>query len=108
MEFIYQPPTGKRVLSRMRAKEMAAKFKAEPTVDTLKNLIEVMVFEAKTMIDSRGVKTDSGLLAILKEQNQKYRAFINRVGPPHAATINPDGFKLSMHALIPITKQLPW
>jgi hypothetical protein len=85
----------------MKAADMAARYKAEPTTQTLGTLAEEAVMATKTMAEQRKISTDSALASILREQDEKWRAFARR-----CPDVNPEGFKIILHKLIPTSKHL--
>jgi hypothetical protein len=85
----------------MKAKEMAAKFQANPIPETAAELLHACIMESKALVDQRKVKTDAGLLAVFRELDDKWKAFA-RLCPE----VNPGGFKLALHRVIPVSKEL--
>jgi hypothetical protein len=85
----------------MKAKDMAARYNAAPTIDTLLSIIHDCIKETKTIADARRVKSNSGMAAVLREVDDKYRAFARQ-----CSDVNPDGFKLSVHKVSPASKLL--
>jgi UPF0288 family protein (methanogenesis marker protein 3) len=85
----------------MKAKEMAEIYKKKPTVDTLARLAHDMVMESKTIAEQRHIKSDSALNSILRELDDKWRAF-TKLCPE----VNPNGFKIALHVLVPLAKEI--
>ena len=85
----------------MKAKEMAATFKADPTAKTASGLVYKVIMETKELAEKRKISSDSALAVILKEADDKWRAFA-RLCPE----IHPDGFKLAIHKSVPASKVL--
>lgn len=95
----------------MKAKEYAETFLSAPrsTDDelnkALKQVLQDMMQEAVDICKMRNSKSDSCLLAALKEQGDKWRAFSSivnkRVG---VEVIKPNGFKDFMEHLFPEIK----
>jgi hypothetical protein len=85
----------------MKAAEMAAAYKANPTTKTIADLATEAVMATKTMAEARRIASDSALIAILKEQDDKWRAFARK-----CPDVNPNGFKIILHQLIPTSKHL--
>lgn len=83
----------------MKAKELADQYKRGRM--TLQEVCHNMIVETKTLAENRGVKTDAGLAAIIREMDDKWRAFARKVDGT-----NPDGFKLALHAVVPVSKEL--
>lgn len=83
----------------MKAKEMASMWNASPTRETLLEIINSTIDDMNGMIKTRNIKTDTALIAALRECDTKWRAFASRVNG-----VNPDGFKLAQHALCPTSK----
>ena len=85
----------------MKAKEYHARYKANPTEDELINIAADMITETKQLAEQRRIKEDRALVAIIREQEDKWKAFV-RLNPG----INPGFFKLALHRLIPTAKML--
>lgn len=85
----------------MKAKEMAERYQAEPTVKTLTSLAGECIKEVKTMAEARGVRDDNPMRQVIREVDDKWRAFA-RLCPDVA----PGGFKAALHAIVPISKEL--
>ena len=85
----------------MKAKEMAATFKADPTAKTASDLVYKVIIETKHLAEKRRISSDSALAAILKEADDKWRAFARQ-----CPEINPDGFKMAIHQAVPTSKAL--
>lgn len=88
----------------MKAKDMVARYCATPEAEKLDTLISIIhdcIKETKTIADARGVKSNSGLTAVLREIDDKYRAFARQCDG-----VNPDGFKISLHKVIPLSSVL--
>lgn len=88
----------------MKAKDLAAKFNAAPE-DKREEVIEDIIFnaiqETRELALKRGVKTDAAMAAIIRECDDKWRAFA-RLCP----AVSPDGFKVVLHKLIPASVSL--
>lgn len=85
----------------MKAKTMAGIFKANPSEETVWGLIKDEIRETKELSLVRKVSSDSGMTAILKEADDRWRAFAKL-----CPEVNPDAFKISIHKLVPLTKEL--
>ena len=85
----------------MKAKDLALRFKEEPTLEMAKKIAFDMVMETKELADMRGVKSNSGIAAVLKQQNEKWQA-LTRLCPE----LNPNGFKSAIHQLVPVSAEL--
>ena len=72
-----------------KATEYADQYKANPTIQTLTEIIKQMVFEIKEIGEMRHAKSDESFLSIFNEQQKKWQAFISLVGD---SNIRPDGF----------------
>jgi len=87
----------------MKAKEMAKRFQESPTEDTLKRLLHDCIMESKDFISRRNVQADDALAGILRELDDKWRAFA-RLCPQ----VNPDGFKVGISKVAPVSKEMLW
>ena len=89
----------------MKAKEMAAAYNAAPTeVEKLAVLQDLVFNEIKgteKLAKARGAKTNSALAAILREADDRWRAFARLCDG-----VKPDGFKDCLHAAVPQSKLL--
>lgn len=66
-------------LSRpLRAKDMAAFYNANPTNTTMAEIVVELLEETSDMAKSRGIKTDSALFALFREQDNKWHACARR------------------------------
>ena len=82
----------------MKAKEYAAKYQADPSIENLRALTLEFIREGDALVKARNIKSDSQLLSILKEQNLKWQAFA-RLCPE----ISPTGYRDVTHKLHPST-----
>jgi hypothetical protein len=80
----------------MKAKEMEARFKANPVAQTCAGMCFEMIMETKALALKRGIQSNSALAAILREADDKWRAFARR-----CPEVNPGGFKAAVHKLLP-------
>jgi hypothetical protein len=85
----------------MKAKEMAAEYKANPTMETAKKLVTECILETKTIAEARKIRSDSALRAIIQEVDDKWRAFA-RLCPE----IQPSAFKTALHLSVPTSKDI--
>jgi hypothetical protein len=85
----------------MKAKDMAETFKANPTLDTVRDLVTDCILETKTIAEARKIQSDQALRAIIQEVDDKWRA-LARLCPE----IKPDGFKTALHLNIPTSKDI--
>jgi hypothetical protein len=85
----------------MKAKEMADRYRAAPTTSTIKMLFHECVKEITTKSKARGAKSDSAVAAVVKEQDDKWKAF-SRLCPE----VNPGGFRRMLAILLPDTAKL--
>jgi hypothetical protein len=61
---------------KMKAKEYADRYKANPTDLELVRIARDMILEIKTLMEQRHAKYDSALFPIIDEINDKWRAFV--------------------------------
>lgn len=104
----------------MKAKEIIAKYK-----DDLRKAIDerdqntvtqlaTQVFgeytrELKSLIESRGVKTDKGTIAIIKELDQKWHSMISGFEKEGLVWLKPDAWRIFIKDKIPeISKETNW
>lgn len=85
----------------MKAKDYHARYLANKTEDELIDIATAMVLETKEIALKRSIKSDSAMAAILREQDDKWKAFV-RLNPG----INPSFFKIVLHKLIPVAVHL--
>lgn len=65
----------------------------------MQTLLESMLADMETMIQSRNIKSEQALRSALRECDTKWRSFASR-----ANDVNPDGFKMLQHKLCPTSK----
>lgn len=85
----------------MTAKEMAVRFNAAPELNTVADLLFEELNGTRTLALQRKISTDSGMASILRETDDRWRAFAKL-----CPQINPDGFKLVLHRELPSSKIL--
>jgi len=85
----------------MKAKEMAERFNASPTDDTLIKIAVDCVKETKVIAEARGVRSNHAMAAVIREMDDKWRAFA-RLCP----SVAPDGFRTAIHRLVPVSKEV--
>ena len=88
----------------MRAKDLAKQFNETPSeqrLDLLCKMVGECVSETRDVALARGVKTDSAMKAVIREVDDKWRAFARQCPGVH-----PDGFKMGLHHFIPPSKEL--
>jgi hypothetical protein len=84
----------------MKAKEMSARYIAsEDKISTIVDLASACVMEVKTLSATRHANSPESLKAILREIDDKWRAFA-RLCPD----VLPDAFKIAMHTIVPDSK----
>ena len=89
-----------------KAKEYAQKYKANPTNQTLVEILKEMVIETKEIYNMRHARSDEALIAIFNEQDGKWRSFVSLTGDP---SIRRDGLKEFCQKHFPeiyVTKEL--
>jgi hypothetical protein len=96
-----------RLAPPFKAKTLASIYREYPVVDTLKLLALNLVTETGELLRQRGAKSDSALIAVLRQQEDKWKAFCRR-----AADIEPEpspgAFRKVLLLLIPLAKGLDW
>lgn len=70
-----------------KAKAYAAEFEADPSTETLRGIAKAFLKEIGELRDARRAETNAAMLAILDEQDRKWRAFARR-----AEDVKPNGF----------------
>lgn len=73
----------------MKAREYVEKYKANPTPQTLGEIVKEMVFEIEEIAKMRHARSNEAFISIFEEQDRKWRAFVRMVNDPN---IRPDGF----------------
>jgi hypothetical protein len=86
---------------QMKAEELAARYVCSPNIDTVINLATEVVLETKAIASKRNVQTDAAMTAILREQEDKWKAFARR-----CPSVRPGAFKLVLHTLVPVAEKL--
>lgn len=71
----------------MKAREYAEQYKSNPGTDSLIAIAEAFAVEVKTIGERRHVACDDAVIAILNEQDRKWKAFARLVG------VRDDGFE---------------
>ena len=79
-----------------RAKEYAAEFEADPTMETMRGIAHAFMVEGKEIIAMRNAESNSAVLSILDEQDRKWQAFARRV-----EGVRPDGFERLVKKVFP-------
>jgi len=83
----------------MKAKEYAERYlSAEDKRTELVKIAREFILEIRTIAEQRKAKKDMALVAIVKEQEQKWKAFCKRVNDP---AIYEDGFMKLFEAQCP-------
>lgn len=73
----------------MKAKEYAEHYQGDPGTDALIAIANAFAVEVKSIAEQRHATSDGALIAILDEQDRKWRAFARIVG----AEVREDGFE---------------
>lgn len=74
----------------MKAIEYAKRFKdAKDPYDELDKIVMDFIRDSKILIKARNCKSDSGLISIIKELDDKYRTFVKLTGD---RSLKPNGF----------------
>ena len=79
----------------MNAKELSAKY-PDPSPEDLVKLMVELHDETLDIIADRGAVGNSAIVAVFKEQDQKFRAYCRKLGRP-----GNDAYKIAMHHLMP-------
>ena len=78
----------------MKAKELAEIFLKENDFDKAAlDLFKYLVFESEDIIKNRNVKSDSGCLSVIREQNNKWKA-VCRIINKDEEILNKNGFEI--------------
>lgn len=93
----------------MKAKDLYAKYKdgvmsQEDAVyiPAVRGLVSDLIGEIKEIAEVRHVQFDRGLLPIMREQNDKYKAIVRMFEKEYGASpIKPDGFEIVLEDLFP-------
>lgn len=85
----------------LRAKVIAAYFNESPTIERLREIAIAFHQEAAALMKLRNVKTEGSMLAVLREQDLKWKAFA-RICPD----VKPGAFQAVTHELVPETRAL--
>ena len=93
----------------MKAKEYYVKYKAglvsaddKTYLPAARGIITELLDETKKVMEARHVKYDKGLIPILREQNDKYKAVVRLFEKESgAAPIRMDGFELVLEKHFP-------
>ena len=85
----------------LRAKVIAAYFNESPTIERLREVAIAFHQEAAALLKSRNVKTEGAMLAVLREQDLKWRAFARICDE-----VRPTAFQAVTHELVPETRTL--
>jgi hypothetical protein len=86
----------------MKAKEYAAKYLASPTRETMTDIACAFDADTVSLVKARNVKSDQAFKSILREMDDKWRAFARIAG------CNPDGYRIIMRKLHPTTAAFAW
>jgi hypothetical protein len=68
----------------MKAKDYAAKYNANPTPEALGEVFMDFLDEIATISKARNTTSDEGVLAIVDEQDRKWRAFARLTNLPES------------------------
>jgi len=74
----------------VKAKEYAARYRDNPTVDELRKIAFDFLMESKALIETRHAKRNEAIFSIFTELENKWRVFVSLSGDE---TIRPDGFE---------------
>lgn len=97
----------------MKAKEYFDKYSKQIVEEdkrdeaaTIRKMYMDFVSEMKSMIESRHVKTDNGVIGIIREQNQKWNSIVNMFQAEYTfSPIARNGFAGAIGEQIPETKE---
>ena len=86
----------------MKAADMAKRFNEATDKDkVVRDILFDEIKSTNTVALTRGVKTNAGLLAVLKETDERWKAFC-RLCP----VVKPTAFKVGLHIAVPSSKEL--
>lgn len=90
----------------MKAKDLATEYvsrlkNGEEDKDVLFGLFKQVFFEIEEIAKMRHAKRHDALAAIVREQHEKWQAFIRRLPAGLAEGMNPNGFLMLMRKLMP-------
>lgn len=89
----------------MKAQDYVDLFMQDPTDHGFYKVISGLIRESSDLAKTRNVRTNSGLLAIFKELEQKFHAFLNLLDDKYRfyKTFK-DAYKLATHKVVPEAK----
>lgn len=99
----------------MKAKDLYVKYKdgamsqeKDVYLPAVRGLVSELIDEIKAIAEVRHVQFDRGLLPIMREQNDKYKAIVRMFEKEYGASpIKPDGFEIVLEDLFPgVTKKM--
>jgi len=85
----------------MKAHDMILRYQEAPDFKTLEKLAQELVIESRTMMHKRRAKSNTACAAILRELDDKWRAFASK-----CPEVNPEGFRIYVHHIAPTSKHL--
>lgn len=87
----------------MKAKEYAERFKAQgSTIEAAGTVVFDMLMECKNLASLRHVRSDEGMVSILNEISDRWKAFVRQAGPLcDGDAINPQGFEAIVERRMP-------
>jgi len=80
----------------MRAKEYAEKYNENPTSKNLAYICHEFILESHEIMKSRNITNDRAAIAVLKEQDLKWKSFAS-----HVQGVNRNGFFLAVCKTMP-------
>ena len=87
----------------MKAKEYAAQFEANPTLEEVFAIGKQFILETGEIMETRHAKSNAAVFSILDEQDRKWRAFARildgMTGIPGG--VRPDGFAMLTLLVMP-------
>ena len=88
----------------MKAKEYADRYNSGPTDKTLVEIACEFDQETASLLKKRGIERNDGFLSVLREMDDKWKAFARRCG----GNVNEDGYRIVMRQLHPETAAFAW
>jgi len=80
----------------MKAKDYAAQFEANSTLETLTNIGNSFLAECKYISIARKCRSNDAVIAVFNEQDRKWKAFARLIDG-----IRPDGFQMLVKKTMP-------
>ena len=92
----------------MKAKEYAAQFEANPTLEEICAIGKQFILETGDIVKARNARSNAAVLSVLDEQDRKWRALARildgMIGIPGG--VKPDGFAMLVKLVMPVVYDL--